>query len=77
MLIEAKTEMQLEQPQFYATLISHLSADDQSSLQGIMVTAETQAQAAQAAQLAQQQEAAVLDAGSATPVPSGVNGGIN
>ena len=71
--------MQLDQPQFYATLTAHLSADDLNSLQGIMVTAETQAQAAQAAQLAQQQEAAAAasDAGSATPVPSGVNGGIN
>ncbi len=78
--------MQQEQPQFYATLTSHLSAEDQLSLQNVMAAAESVAQS-QAAQMALAQHeaaaaaaaaaAAVSDTGSVTPLPSGMNGGTS
>jgi hypothetical protein len=50
------SEMQQEQPQFYSSLASHLSAEDQNLLQTIMVKAdEIQAKVAQQLLLAQQQ----------------------
>lgn len=54
--------MEEEQPQFYQSLASHLSADDQAALQGVMQKAQENAQAAQLA-LAQQQGAAPVNGG--------------
>lgn len=58
--------MQQEQPQFYATLAGHLSADDQGVIQNVMVKADEVA-AQQAAHLAAQQ---------AGVAPGAVNGGV-
>ncbi|KAG5916913.1 hypothetical protein E4U53_004255 [Claviceps sorghi] len=55
--------MQQEQPQFYASLAGHLSAEEQNMLQSIMVKADEvaahQAHKAQQELLAQQQAQAV------------------
>lgn len=60
--------MQQEQPQFYSSLASHLSAEEQNLLQTIMVKADEvaaqQAQQAQQEQLLAQQQAQAV--GSAT-----------
>lgn len=47
--------MQQEQPQFYATLAGHLTAEDQSVIQTVMVKADEIA--TQQAQLLAQQQA--------------------
>jgi hypothetical protein len=51
------TELQQEQPQFYTTLASHLSADEQSVIQNVYQTAEA------AVVMAQQQQAAAAAGG--------------
>lgn len=51
--------MESEQPQFYASLISHLSAEEQGTLQSVMSRA---AEIRQAQLLAQQQVAATAAA---------------
>jgi hypothetical protein len=53
--------MQQEQPQFYASLAGHLSADEQGVIQNIMVKADeiaAQTEQAAQAQLHAQQQAA-------------------
>ncbi|KAF9872205.1 nonsense-mediated mrna decay protein [Colletotrichum karsti] len=55
-------KMEEEQPQFYQSLASHLSAEDQAALQGVMQKATENAQAAQLA-LAQQQGAGPVNGG--------------
>jgi hypothetical protein len=51
--------MQQEQPQFYASLAGHLSADEQGVIQNIIVKAdEIATQQAEQAQLLAQQQAA-------------------
>jgi importin-7 len=67
------TEMQQEQPQFYTNLAGHLSAEDQSMIQGIMVKAEEEEVKAQ--QLALQAAAAAVNAN--TAVPGQINGGAS
>lgn len=57
-----RAEMEEEQPQFYQSLASHLTAEDQAALQGVMQKATENAQAAQLA-LAQQQGAAPVNGG--------------
>lgn len=51
--------MEEQQPQFYASLASHLSQDDQNILQGIMTKASENAQAQL---VAEQQVAATANA---------------
>lgn len=51
--------MEEQQPQFYASLASHLSAEDQNALQSIMTKASENAQAQI---VAQQQVAATANA---------------
>lgn len=65
-------EMQQEQPQYYTTLAGTLSADDQGTIQNVMVKADEIAnqQALQAQMLAQQQ-------GGTTPTPGSINGGAS
>lgn len=46
--------MEEQQPQFYASLASHLTAEDQAALQGVMTKASENAQA----QLVAQQQVA-------------------
>lgn len=46
-------EMQQDQPQFYANLASHLSAEEQGLIQDIIVKAEEVAQAQMQAQQAE------------------------
>ncbi|EEY15862.1 importin-7 [Verticillium alfalfae VaMs.102] len=53
-------KLESEQPQFYASLASHLSAEDQAALQGIMAKASENAQA----QLIAQQQVAATANGS-------------
>jgi importin-7 len=62
------TELQQEQPQFYATLAGHLSAEDQTVIQGVMVKAEEIAQQ----QLTLAQQTAGATAGAVAP-----NGGAS
>jgi hemerythrin superfamily protein len=57
--------MQQEQPQFYASLVSHLSAEEQTVIQNVYQSAEA------ALVMAQQQQAA---AAAAAAVPGGANG---
>lgn len=54
-------EMQQEQPQFYAQLAGHLSADDQGVIQNVMVKADEIA--AQQAQILAQQQAGAVNGG--------------
>lgn len=61
--------MQQEQPQFYATLAGHLSADDQTVIQTVMVKADEVA--AQQAQALAQQQAALAG------TPGAINGGAS
>lgn len=62
--------MQQEQPQFYAGLAGHLTAEDQNVIQSVVVKAEEIArQQAQQAQAFAQQQAAMASN------PGGVNGG--
>jgi hypothetical protein len=63
--------MQQEQPQYYATLAGHLSADDQAVIQNVMVKAEEVAQAAQQAALLAQQQAQLGG------IPGAANGGAS
>jgi hypothetical protein len=61
--------MQQEQPQFYATLASHLSAEEQTIIQGVFNQAEAQLV------MAQQQQVAAAQQGAA---PGGaMNGGTS
>lgn len=58
----SRAEMQQEQPQFYASLANHLSAEEQTIIQSIMTKADeiaAQQQAQQAQMLAQQQQGGV------------------
>lgn len=64
------TEMQQEQPQYYATLAGHLSADDQAVIQNVMVKAEEVAQALQQQALLAQQQAQI-------GMPGAANGGAS
>lgn len=61
--------MQQEQPQFYATLAGHLSADDQTVIQGVMVKADEVA--------AQQAQALAAQQAGLTGAPGAVNGGAS
>ena len=61
--------MQQEQPQFYAHLASHLSADDQNVIQTAFNQAEANAQ--QASQLAYAQH------GAPAGIPPNANGGVS
>lgn len=75
--------MQQEQPQFYSNLLGHLSAEDQSTLQGVMsqadlVAAQAEQERAQANVQAVAQAQAEAEAAAAldpTQLPSGANSG--
>lgn len=64
--------MQQEQPQFYASLASHLSAEEQTVIQGVFNQAEAQMA------MAQQQAAAAAAAAQQSATPGGaINGGAS
>jgi hypothetical protein len=72
--------MQHEQPQFYATLAGHLSAEDQNMIQAALVKADEEE--ARQQQLLLQQQAAAAAAAQAgvapgAPVPGQMNGGAS
>jgi hemerythrin superfamily protein len=74
-MLTLATEMQQEQPQFYASLANHLSAEEQGVIQNTMTKADEiaaqQAQQAQQAQLLAQQQA------QAGVAPGAANGGAS
>lgn len=77
-------DMQQEQPQFYASLAAHLSAEEQAIIQNAFQQAESNARAMQfalAQSQADQQANAAAAAASAGGMPppnaSGLNGGAN
>jgi importin-7 len=58
----------MEQPQFYTSLASHLSAEDQSVIQGVIM---------KAAETDQQEALAQASAAASTPNPLNTPGQIN
>ena len=66
--------MEQEQPQFYASLASHLSAEEKSIVQSVFAQAEAQIVMAQQLQQQQQQQPQQQAVASQGP---GVNGGAS
>jgi hypothetical protein len=61
--------MQLEQPQFYSSLLTQLSAQDQATIQGVMMKAQQNAMEQMA--LAEQQGAGLPGQAQQGPAPNG------
>ena len=68
--------MEQEQPQFYASLASHLSAEEKSIVQSVFAQAEAQIVMAQQLQQQQQQQQQPQQQAVASQGP-GVNGGAS
>jgi importin-7 len=69
--------MQQDQPQFYASLASHLSAEEQSIIQSVFAQAEAQIVMAQQLQQQQQQQQQPQQQQAVAGQGPGVNGGAS